>query len=112
MSEIVTLFDNGDFSYLVEIGPTFWETKTGFTVDIYSRRRSAKNPSEARQCFFACLDRKGLESLGLLINDQLAKYDESYLDAQRRSLKQLEDFSRQISSVFRNGADLSGFDTP
>ena len=112
MSGLTTLFDNGDFSYFVELEPTFWDTQTGYTLAIYSRRRSDKNPSESRQCFFACLDREGLENLGRLITEQLAKYEPEYLNVERERLKRLTDMGRAISATFRNGADLSGRDTP
>jgi hypothetical protein len=112
MSGLTTLFDNGDFSYLVELEPTFWNTQTGYTLAIYSRRRSAKNTSESRQCFFACLDREGLENLGRLITKQLAKYAPSYPEGERQMMNEFAGMSRSISSVFRNGTDLSGRDTP
>ena len=112
MSGLTTLFDNSDFSYFVEIEPTFWEAKTGYTLAVYSRRQSAKNPSESRQCFFACLDREGLENLGRLINQQLAKYKPEHLNVERERLKRLTDIGRAISATFRNGADLSDRDTP
>ncbi len=112
MSGPTTILDNGDFSYFVEIEPTFWEPQTGFTLAIYSRRASAKNPTEAQQRFFACLDRQGLEQLGRLITEQLSTYKAEYTDEKRQSLKRMGDMSRVFSCVFRNGADLSGRKTP
>lgn len=112
MSGLTTLFDNSDFSYFVEIEPTFWEAKTGYTLAVYSRRRSAKNPSESHQCFFACLDREGLENLGRLITQQLARYEPEYPNEERQRLKRFTNIGRAISASFRNGADLSGCDTP
>ncbi len=111
MSGMTTLFDNGDLSYFVEIEPTFWDKKTGYTVAIYSRRESSRKPSEARQCFFACLDREGLENLGQLIDEQLGTYEPEYPDNERASLKEFAAMNRGIASVFRNGADLSGCET-
>lgn len=112
MSGLTTIFDNGDFSYLVQIEPTFWEPETGYTLAIYSRRASAKNPSEAQQRFFACLDRHGLEQLGRLITEQLSRYRAEYTEERRQSPRRTGDMSRVFSSVFRNGADLSSRKTP
>ena len=112
MSGITTIFDNGDFSYFVEIEPTFWDQKTGYTLAIYSRWKNASDPSGSQQRFFACIDRGGLQRLGKLINAQLSKYAEEYGPQERKSLKDFGDFNRRFTSFFRNGVDLSGQDTP
>jgi hypothetical protein len=112
MSALTTIFDNDDFSYFVEIEPTFWDEKTGYTLAIYSRWRGAKKPSAAQQQFLACLDRQGLENLGQLINEQLRKYKSEYPAEDRMGLKAAGEFNRRISAIFRNGVDLSGQETP
>ncbi len=112
MSGLTTLFNNGDFSYFVEIEPTFWDKKTGYTLAIYSRRITAKKSSEARQCFLACLDREGVENLNKLITEQLSKYEPEYTDGERQSMNEFVGMTRGISAIFRNGVDLSGRETP
>ncbi len=112
MSEITTIFNNGDFSYFVEIEPTFWDQKTGYTLAIFSRWRNDSNPSGVQQKFFACIDRRGMQRLGELINTQLSKYAEEYEPKERKNLKDFGDLNRRLTSFFRKGVDLSCQDTP
>lgn len=65
-----TLFDNGDFAYLVDIKP-LTDPVCGFSLKVSSLWRSARDGEAEQVRFQACLDRTGLTNLASLIECQI-----------------------------------------
>ena len=70
-----TIFDNGDFRLHAQLVPVP-SPKGGLALTITSQRQESRNPHEERVRFFACLDRKGLQALGELIQSTLQAQEE------------------------------------
>lgn len=66
------LFDNGDFSYHVQLRPVI-SPVGGYALDITSQWKTALKSQEQQYRFRACLEREGLLQLRDLIDRALAK---------------------------------------
>ncbi|PIT76619.1 hypothetical protein [Limnohabitans sp. JirII-31] len=66
-----TLFDNGDFQYIVALDKVR-SLAGGYFLAITSQWKSSANPEDEQFRFRACIDRTGLEQLQALIQRELA----------------------------------------
>lgn len=72
MTQLTTIFDNGDFSLHARLAPTP-SPRDGLALTITSQRQESRNPHEEHVRFFACLDRDGLQKQQTLIQSELAR---------------------------------------
>lgn len=75
MTQLTTIFDNGDFSLHARLAPTP-SPRGGLALTITSQWQASRNPHEEHVRFFACLDREGLQALANLIRSTLQTRDE------------------------------------